>query len=243
MAKLAAIFLDDGGVLNDNSLRGPQWRRLIREFFAPRLGGTPGRWAEANLVVFDRIFNETLGSPGFRPPDYRLWWREYQLHWLREMATEVGVAVPKSKEDAFELAMEAVRYITARVRAEISGASDTVKELGRLAPLYLASGGHSVELVNMLDGLGIRDLIRTPYGADIINEFKGSVDYYRKVFEHAGVDPRQVLVVDNEERCVIWADSAGAQTCLVAPKRPNRCNAGAVIPRFADLPELLERLA
>ena len=28
---LPAIFLDDGGVLNDNQVRGAQWRRLVGE--------------------------------------------------------------------------------------------------------------------------------------------------------------------------------------------------------------------
>ena len=33
--KPAIIFLDDGGVLNDNNRRGVKWRRLIGEFLAP----------------------------------------------------------------------------------------------------------------------------------------------------------------------------------------------------------------
>ena len=33
------IFLDDGGVMNDNNTRALQWQRLVSEFFAPLLGG------------------------------------------------------------------------------------------------------------------------------------------------------------------------------------------------------------
>ncbi|MFQ5795557.1 MAG: hypothetical protein ACE5JP_10975 [Candidatus Bipolaricaulia bacterium] len=42
------LFVDDGGVLNDNTRRSLQWQRLLGEFFPPILGGTPESWAEAN---------------------------------------------------------------------------------------------------------------------------------------------------------------------------------------------------
>jgi hypothetical protein len=42
--QIRVVFLDDGGVLNDNERRAPEWRRLLGEFFAPRLGGTPEAW-------------------------------------------------------------------------------------------------------------------------------------------------------------------------------------------------------
>ncbi len=39
---LLTIFLDDGGgVMNDNEVRGPQWQRLVGEYFSPTLGGAP----------------------------------------------------------------------------------------------------------------------------------------------------------------------------------------------------------
>jgi hypothetical protein len=49
------LFLDDGGVMNDNRLRGPQWQRLVAEFFVPRLGGTQEAWSEANRIVISRL--------------------------------------------------------------------------------------------------------------------------------------------------------------------------------------------
>ena len=50
------LFLDDGGVLNDNALRGPEWLRLIGGFMPARLGGTADQWARANSVVFPRVW-------------------------------------------------------------------------------------------------------------------------------------------------------------------------------------------
>lgn len=54
MRRCTTIFLDDGGVMNDNERRSAEWRRLIGEFLSPRLGGTPEAWGEANGVVFER---------------------------------------------------------------------------------------------------------------------------------------------------------------------------------------------
>ena len=54
-----ALFLDDGGVLNDNSLRAPEWLRLIGEFMPARMGGTSEQWARANQVVFPQRVGRT----------------------------------------------------------------------------------------------------------------------------------------------------------------------------------------
>ena len=51
---VTTIFLDDGGVMNDNTLRGPQWQRLVGEYLSPRLGGSLQAWAEANKHVATR---------------------------------------------------------------------------------------------------------------------------------------------------------------------------------------------
>lgn len=244
MPRIAAIFLDDGGVLNDNRVRGPQWRKLVGEFFPPILGGTPEAWAGANRVVFDRIFAESFGdmNMGFQSNGYNTWWRSYQVRWLREMAAEVGVKAPRDEQAIFELAIEACRYINPRVQAAIDGGKEAVGELAT-ATLYTASSGHSEELDGMLRGMGLRQHFKTLYGPDLVNQFKSSVAYYEKVFAHAGVDPASALVVDDSEKAIVWADAAGAKTCLVAPARPPRCNAGAVIASLAELPELLEELA
>ena len=51
-----AVFLGDGGVMNDNETRGRQWQRLVAEYVAPRLGGNPRDWGEANKVDAQREF-------------------------------------------------------------------------------------------------------------------------------------------------------------------------------------------
>jgi hypothetical protein len=51
-----AIFLDDGGVMNDNDVRGKQWQQLVAEYLSPRLGGEPDKWSAANRLVAPRVW-------------------------------------------------------------------------------------------------------------------------------------------------------------------------------------------
>lgn len=45
------VFLDDGGVMNDNNTRALQWQGLVSEFFIPLLGGSSDAWSRANWLA------------------------------------------------------------------------------------------------------------------------------------------------------------------------------------------------
>jgi hypothetical protein len=65
------LFIDDGGVMNDNPVRERQWRQLLGEFFPPLLGGTPAAWAEANRVVMAQLMEDYARRMyGQADPDY-----------------------------------------------------------------------------------------------------------------------------------------------------------------------------
>ncbi|KAI1316244.1 hypothetical protein EDD11_010291 [Mortierella claussenii] len=54
----SAIFLDSGGVINDNAKRAPQWLRYLGEFFPTTpLSGTPLVWAHANAQLIRPFFS------------------------------------------------------------------------------------------------------------------------------------------------------------------------------------------
>ncbi len=238
MPKIAALFIDDGGVMNDNALRGPEWQRLVPEFFVPILGGDRAQWAEADRIVFERMLEIlTIGPSG---QDYAKWWDEYQLRWLREMAAFVRVAVPTDEAKCIRLAEQATAFITRRVRSAYPGAVEAIRALHRLGiNMFTASGGHSRELDGYLTGMGIRDCFRVLYGADLVNQAKENADYYRKIFVHAGVEPKSALVVDESPRVLAWAQSVGAATCLVSLDPSPKAQTDLVVSRLADLPAAL----
>src|SRR4051812_19338663 len=121
------LFIDDGGVMNDNALRGAQWQRLLGEFFPPILGGTAEAWAEANRIVAPRLW-EGYGFQGRTDLDYATWDRAYRIAWLVGMCECVGASVP-SEEEGIALAHQAAAYVTRRVRATYSGAVEAIRSL------------------------------------------------------------------------------------------------------------------
>src|SRR6476469_9540835 len=126
-----AIFLDDGGVMNDGMVRHTQWKRLLGEFFAPRLGGTPEAWSAANSQVILPILDADAWLARLAASsDYASFDRQYWIDWLHRMCDLVGVLAPPDDECA-PLGYSASRYITPRVRAAFPGAVDAIRTLHR----------------------------------------------------------------------------------------------------------------
>ena len=209
------LFLDDGGVMNDNRLRAPQWQQLCGEFLAPRLGGRPEQWAEANGSA---MAADLWTGTGFhrRPHEpFATLYREYQLSWMRVMCEYVGVPVPPD-EEALALEREVSDYVTARVRSALPGAIDAIRALQDAGfTLHTASGEVSSELHHYLDGMGVRDCFGHLFGSDVVDAWKGSAEYYRRMFAHSGVDAGAAIVVDDNANCCRWAAEAGAQAVRI----------------------------
>jgi hypothetical protein len=115
------IFLDDGGVMNDNNVRALQWRRVVGEYFVPLLGGSPQAWSHANRVVTDRLLEPDAWRRRVQAAaDYRSFERDYQVEWLRGMCELVGIETPP-EDECLRLARRSAAFITRRVRAAFPG--------------------------------------------------------------------------------------------------------------------------
>ncbi len=248
MADVLNLFIDDGGVMNDNSLRAPQWQRYVGEFFAPRLGGEKEQWSEANRLHAEAVFHRAMERTYL---DYLAFTRAYELDWLRTMCNAVGRPAPEDDDEAFALAREAAAFVISNVRSAFPGVVDAIREFSKAGcTLYTASGEPSHELAIYLEGMGVRELFTTLYGPDLVGymkSFDGSRgDYYGGIFRHAGVDPSTCVVIDNGEGCLAEAKKAGARTVLLtdaldrAPA-PDGFKPDLVLPRLADLPPYIAK--
>jgi HAD superfamily hydrolase (TIGR01509 family) len=240
------IYLDDGGVMNDNRPRGEQWRRLLGEFFPPRLGGTPAGWAEANRAVFGRLFEESAWLARVEAhADYAAFDRSYMLDWLRGMCAHLGLSAPADDDACYQLANAACRYVTERVRTAYPGAVEAIRQLHAAGhTLYTASGERSLELDGYLTGMGVRECFRRLYGPDLVNIAKERPEYFPAVFADAGVDPADCLVVDDRPHYVARAARAGARVVYVRPADGDYGDAPeaiGTIGALAELPALLAR--
>jgi HAD superfamily hydrolase (TIGR01509 family) len=237
------LFFDDGGVMNDNSRRGPQSQWLVGEFFPPLLGGAPEAWAEANGVVAPRLWEEYRRVMGGRcDADYLAYTRVERLAWLSEMCALVGVPVP-GEEACLELARQATAYVTRRVCAAFPGVVAALRELHAQGhPLHTASGEHSEDLAGYLEGMGVRACFGRLYGPDLVNTPKEGPRYYRRIFADAEVEPGDALVIDDNPRALRWAAEAGARTVRVGLAGAEGGASDHVIGSLAELPGVVAAL-
>ena len=208
LAELRVVFIDDGGVLNDNERRAPEWRRLLGEYLPSRLGGTPEAWAASNVGAFERSwarYLERVRSGSLR--GIEAWMRADRAEWLIDMCEQVGVAPPPDPE-AF--AVETGVWVSERVRADIPGAIDVVRDLaGRGLRLHMASGGLSWELEPYLRGMRIREHFDRLYGPDLVDTTKNGAHYYAAIVADSAADPATAAVVDDSADARGWAASVG----------------------------------
>ena len=235
------VFLDDGGVMNDNRLRGSQWRRLVAEFFVPRLGGGSEAWEEANRIVVDAIVEPTAWqSRLLAARDYHHFARSYQLDWLRRMCALVGVAAP-GDDECYALGCQATALIIPQIHAAFPGAVEAIRTLfQRGYLLYTASSGSSTELAGHLEGMGVRNCFQRLYGPDLINTFKNGPAFYERLFADAGILPAEALVLDDSPQAIAWATQAGARAILVGQASTTPDGAVHRIASLAELPGIIE---
>ena len=235
------LFLDDGGVLNENTRRGLQWQRLVARYLVPRLGGAPEAWAAANAEVAARLFREYEAHFGAdAAASWATYWAGYEEDWLGGMCAAVGVLPPPDRATRLRLVRECDRYVTRRVRAAMPGAVGAIRQLHAVGyTLATASGETSWELDGYLTGMRVRDCFGALYGPDQVDTAKAGPLFYERIFAHAAVRPSQVLVVDDSERALGWAAAVGARTVLCRPEPP--ANPSHLHVRaLAGLPRLLE---
>ena len=216
LGPIRVVFIDDGGVLNDNERRGAEWRRLLGEYLSPRLGGTPEAWADANRIVFEREWARYLERLNTGPSTgMDAWVRQDRARWLAEMCEAVGVAAPADPDYAIETGV----WVSERVRADIPGAIEAVHWLAeRGLVLHMASGGMSWELDPYLRGMGIRHRFDRLYGPDLVDTAKNGVHFYEAITGDAGADTAHSVVVEDAPHAREWATSVGVRTYASLPE-------------------------
>jgi FMN phosphatase YigB (HAD superfamily) len=230
------VFLDDGGVLNDNDRRAAEWRRLLGEFFAPRLGRTPEAWGEANRLVYEAIWKDwrLLQQRGEDPG--ASWWPDQDERWLTGMCVRVGVPTPTDVQATVRASRA---HVMAHIDCAYPDAAPAMRAMHAMGiRLHLASGGQTYELEPYLRRMGAWELIDRPYGADLLGVNKVSRRYYERIVEDSEVDPRSALVVDSDAEPLEWADAVGFRTMHV-----DRHGAGSRFTRVGSLAELVPLLA
>ncbi|MCE7741364.1 MAG: HAD hydrolase-like protein [Candidatus Heimdallarchaeota archaeon] len=238
-----AIFFDDGGVMNDNRLRGIQWQKMIGDYFSPKYGEEPYRWAEANfefIEAFTTEYNEDIQES--QKIEYNSFYDNFINRWISEMFEYVGVP-PPAKNLYKEIYFDVIDWITPNVKSSFSGVSDTIKSLHNQGfKIYTASAEHSSELKGYLRGMRVKEYFTNFYGPDLINTHKTSELFYEKIFKDIGLNPRRAIVLDDNPKFLEYAKKLEAnviQVCLTGEHKPIFDN---YIEQMIDLPEEVLKL-
>lgn len=223
--------------MNDNDQRGPEWRRLIGEFFVPRIGGTPEAWSEANRAVIDTWWPRFLAHLQTATDGVVPWLRAEDRRWLLDMCARVGVAPPADHE-IDDLVQAAHRYVGERCRSAYPDVVPALRSLARDGiALHTASGEDAAQLNSYLRGMGVRDLFGHLYGPDLIDRWKNGPAYYAAIAADSGIDPANAAVVDDSPDALGWAAACGFQAIHL--DRLGRGSPYDGISSLADLPLLL----
>lgn len=233
-----SIFFDDGGVINDNEARAPQWRQLIAEYFKPKYGKTFEEWSEANTFFLEREikeWDEVLEKKQFT--DMTKFLERYNIQWVSNMFEYLNIPVP-TPEECVKITTDANAWIIPQVNSAYEGMNELVRKLASHFVLYTSSGGDNATLKAYYKAQGIEKYFKTLYGSDLIGVFKSHPEYFDRLFQLTGIDPKNAIIIDDKERVLDLTEVFGAK-CVLSNLSGNTTNTGKY-PVFNSPSELLE---
>jgi HAD superfamily hydrolase (TIGR01509 family) len=217
------IFFDDGGVLNDNRIRGKQWKKLVGEYYYSRFGGAPEIWGEANHKLITAFFSDFKGEKRRKFKNYEDFYTDFKKKMVLGMFKEAGKNLPKNI-DLIEVFNSTNQFVIPKIRSAIPGIIESIKELSsNRFSLCTAAGAVSIEMKMYLEGMGIIQYFKKVYGPDLINKWKSNQDYYSTIFKNLNINPRTAIIIDDQPRFLEAALQAGAnviQSCITGEFEP-----------------------
>lgn len=216
------IFFDDGGVLNNDQIRGSQYQPLIAEYMAENFGGDAKVWKDANYEAVIKIMNlisaKTSSGQLLSYNDFK---KEENEIWIETMFNRAGIDLPP-KSKYLTINKEAEAYVLPKIKSMYPKISESIKKLYNEGfHLNTASAASSRFLRLSLERTGILHCFKTLYGSDLIETMKVSSHYYKNIFEKESLDPKNAIVIDDNVTMLNLARNLGAhviQSCIVGKK-------------------------
>ena len=236
---LRACFLDVDGVILDPTRTHLEWVRLMGDVLAPALGREPAEWGRANAEVFPRVWSGPREV--WHDEDPLIADRRLSLLLLHEACRFLDVPLP-DEETAAALSRRVDRYVYQNTRAAFPGAAAAIRTLATSYELHTATGNSSWRVEPLLEQLGVRQFFGVLCGPDLIGAMKPTAAFYERLFDRAGVQPSEAVVVDDQRAQLAIASRLGARTVLVGEDGAPQARAAAVAV-IDDLPSAVAAFA
>jgi len=148
MSQIDYVFIDNGGVLTDNSARGPLYQRLVGRYFVPRYGGSQAAWEQTNLDTFPKAWARFLErvENWDDSRDLAAAERLHSADWMRFLLTAMGLTPPADDEECALIGEAADRWINPQIVTLFPGVEEAVSLLATRYRLFTASDGFSTRL-------------------------------------------------------------------------------------------------
>ena len=237
------IFFDDGGVLNDNQVRGKQWQKHCGDFFQAKFGGSSKLWGEANSRLINKLMDRFWGEERETYSSFADFYKQFKIDWVNGMFEEIGVNIPPQIN--YEAFFDAVgNYVIPKVRSAIPGVIKSIKKLYKKGfSLYTSSGMVSNELELYLEGMGIRHCFDRLYGPDLVNTRKiDTFTFYTKIFKQLDLKPTFAIIIEDRPRFIRDILKTGAnviQSCVTGEFEPQF---PYIVTKMKDLPKIIKQL-
>ena len=204
------LFFDDGGVMNDNMRRGPQWQEEIANYFQPIFGGLKSHWKQAN---FNAVAAQIQYDIKIRDQDSEVKFDKFifdsALVWGKTMFNEMSVDI--DEETIIFHYNQLEKIVPEKVIADIPGVINILTLLYNLGfNLHTASGESSIMLRGYLKPMGVHSYFKNFFGPDLIGKIKGSKDYYPRILSALDVDLNVAIFIDDSDFALDLINQTGA---------------------------------
>lgn len=245
MADGICLFVDLDSTLCDSSLLREQYSDELASLLSSDVGGGKSTWRSAIGPVMDaalRRYDETFqGKP---LAGFCAWLEEERVRATRELFAAAGMP---DRDDASlaDIGRRLQFDALAACDASFDGAECALQRLYEDGVrVQMASAWPSEYLFAALVGAGLDAYIGSKFGPDLVDCAKEGPEFYERIFETSQVEPGKAIVLDDDLRCLEWAEKAGArviQACVrdgsVEAVRPT------VLRCYDELPKLVARVA
>ncbi len=238
-----SILFDDGGVISNNLVKSEQWKKLLGQYLVPKYGGNPQSWAEANeKFVVDIAQKLSSLSLENRYLSFKEFKEMEDETFIESMFKYINIPLPE-KEEYHSIRREIEAFVAPKVSCAIPGIKKSIETLYDSGyKLFMASGDCSWVLKDYLTTMGVKNYFINYYGPDITNVMKTSINYYEVIFEHAKIQAKQAIVIDDTPIHLQYASQLGAKTIqsLAVTKKPISCKYYYSDP--LTLPSIIEKI-
>ncbi|MEP6755249.1 MAG: HAD family hydrolase [Chthonomonadales bacterium] len=212
MSNLPTLFLDFDDTLVDSAEHAKQYVGELSAVLASAHGIGSSIWEPIvgrELVAFKKAYTETFNADNLT--GFTEWMDQERVKATKKIFFAVDVALP-TDDDILEFARRIQFDALCGCNASFDGVYDALLALfDAEVRMNIASANESAYLLAALVGAGIESFTESKFGPDLIDCVKESVKYYEVMFDFLKIDPKDVVVLDDQVECLEWASSLGAK--------------------------------